>query len=208
MPKDTFFNIPEQKRDRVIDAAINEFSERSYHRSRITAITDNAGISKGSFYQYFEDKKDIFKYIIDVIVNKKLEYINHDMMKNMKDYSFFQLLREIYSSGFRFAKDNPSLVNIGNEMMSNKELQREIWNEQNDKSLDFFQQLMEMGLARDELDPEIDITLISKLLSTLNQSLGDLIYKDGEINLDDEDNIMETIDKMLYFIENGLKKKD
>ncbi|NLY51524.1 MAG: TetR/AcrR family transcriptional regulator, partial [Firmicutes bacterium] len=78
MPKDTFFNLPEDKRQRIIDAAIDEFAHRSFHDARITAIVDAAGIAKGSFYQYFEDKKDLFKYIIGLIAERKIEYINQD----------------------------------------------------------------------------------------------------------------------------------
>ena len=97
LPKETFFNLPPDKRERVIDAALDEFAERSYHDARVTAIAENAGIAKGSFYQYFEDKKDLFKYIIGLVADKKLEYINKDMMENMQDYSFFQVLRELYA---------------------------------------------------------------------------------------------------------------
>ncbi len=208
MPKETFFNLAEDKKDRVIDAAINEFSTRSYHKARITAIADNAGIAKGSFYQYFENKKDLFKYIIELTVNKKFEYINHDMLINKDKYSFFQLLREIYLSGIRFAKDNPRLVSVGNILINNKDLQREIWGEQADKNSNFYHQLLEDGLRKGELDPEIDVDLISVLLNGLNFSLIDIIYKDGKINPDILDDEMETIDKMLYFIEHGIKKRE
>jgi AcrR family transcriptional regulator len=208
MPKETFFNLPNEKRERVVDAAIEEFAQRPYHQARITAIADNAGIAKGSFYQYFKDKKDIFKYIMELIVNKKLEYINHDIIENKDNYTFFEMLREIYLSGFRFAKENPRLVDIGNKLLNNKGLQSEIWGEHQDKSSDFFQQLLAEGIAKGELERTIDTVLVSRLLNNLNYSLIDIIYKDGRIDLDDEKGMMEVIDKMLYFIENGIKKRD
>ncbi len=207
MPKDTFFNLLEKKKKRIIDAAIDEFAGHSYYKSRVTAIADNAGIAKGSFYQYFEDKKDLFKHIMELAVNKKLEYINQDMIKNKEEYDFFQLLREIYLSGIRFAKENPRFVEIGNTLLNNKELQNETWGEHKNKSSDFFQQLLEDGLARGELDPSLDTDLVSRLLTGLNYSLIDIIYKDGKIDTDDLENEMESIDKMIYFIENGIKKR-
>lgn len=208
MPKDTFFNLPDDKRERVIEAALDEFASRSYHKARVTAIADKAGIAKGSFYQYFEDKKDLFKYIMELSVNKKLEYINHDMMTNKEKYSFFKLLREIYLSGIRFARENPRLVSIGNILVNNKELRQEIWGEFKDRSTEFFKLLLEDGVARGELDPDIDTELVSRLLTGLNFSLIDIIYKDGRIEVDNLEREMEEIDKMLYFIENGLRKKD
>jgi len=208
MPKDTFFNLPDDKRERVIAAAMDEFASRSYHKARVTAIADKAGIAKGSFYQYFEDKKDLFKYIIELSVNKKLEYINHDMMVNKEKYSFFKLLREIYLSGIRFARENPRLVSIGNHLINNKELQQEIWGDFKGQTTEFFQQLLEEGLARGELDPVIDTELVARLLTGLNYSLTDIIYKDGRIEVDNLEREMKEIDKMLYFIENGIRKKD
>lgn len=208
MPTDTFFNLSDEKRERIIDAALKEFANRSYHKSRITAIADDAGIAKGSFYQYFEGKKDLFGYIMKLIVKKKFEYINQDMMVNQQKYEFFELLREMYVSGFRFAKDNPKLVAIGNKVTSNKDLLREIWGENKDQGSDFFKQLLEVGLAKGELEPSIDKNLISKILTTINYSLVDIIYKDGEFDLDDEENIMETIDEMIDFIKNGIKLRD
>lgn len=210
MPKETFFNLPEQKRARVIEAALDEFATRPYHKARITAIADQAGIAKGSFYQYFADKKDLFKYIADLIVKKKLEYLNHDMMLNKDKYGFFELLHELYLSGFRFAKENPRLVDIANNLLNNKELQRELWNDYQDQSFDYFQLLLKEGLAKGELDPTIDTALVSRLLTGINYWLGDILYKgkDGKIDLDDEAGLMETIDKMLAFIKNGIKKRE
>ncbi len=208
MPKETFFNLPGEKQERIIEAAMDEFAARSYHQARVTAIADNAGIAKGSFYQYFEDKKDLFKHLMDLSVKKKIKYINQDMMANKEKYKFFQLLREIYLSGIRFAKENPRLVAIGNDLVNNKELQQEVWGEFKDRSKDFFQLLLEEGLGRGELDPAIDIVLVSKLLTALNYSLIDLVYKDGKIDLDTFENEMEVIDKMLHFIENGIKNRN
>lgn len=210
MPKETFFNLPEHKRARVIEAALDEFATHPYHKARITAIADQAGIAKGSFYQYFADKKDLFKYIMDLVVNKKLEYLNHDMMINKDKYGFFELLHELYLSGLRFAKENPRLVDIVNNLLNSKDFQREIWGEHQDKSFDYFQLLLKEGLAKGELDPTIDTALVSRLLTGINYSLGDIIYrgKDGKIDLDDEAGLMETIDKMLAFIKNGIKKRE
>lgn len=207
MPKETFFNLPDEKRERVIEAAMDEFATRPYYKARVTAIADNAGIAKGSFYQYFEDKLDLFKHIMDLAVNKKLEYIDNDMMANKDKYSFFELLRGVYLSGIRFAKENPRLVAIADKLLNDKDLQSEIWGEYKDVSSDFFQQLLEEGVAEGELDPELDIALISRLLTALNYSLVDIVYKDGKIDLDNFDDEMETIDKMLHFIENGIKKR-
>lgn len=203
MPKDTFFNLPNEKRERVMEAAINEFAERSYHDARITAIVDNAGIAKGSFYQYFEDKKDLFKYTIELAVTKKLEYVNRDIMENMQEYSFFQLLRELYLSGFRFALEHPRLLAIGIQLQNNQALYYEIFGEHVERSYAFYEKLLKKGMADNELDPNIDLRLAGRLLTMFNYALTDLIYEDGKLDCSD----MEIIDRMLYIVENGIGLK-
>jgi AcrR family transcriptional regulator len=64
MPKQTFYNLPEEKRERLIDAAIDEFTIHSLREASITNIIKQAEIPRGSFYQYFEDLDDLFFYLI------------------------------------------------------------------------------------------------------------------------------------------------
>lgn len=208
MPKETFFNLVNEKKERVIEAAIDEFAQRPYHQARVTAIADNADISKGSFYQYFEDKKDLLKYIIELSVNKKLKYINLDMIKNRDKYSFFQLLREVYLSGFRFAKEQPKLLAVASKLANDKELYSEVFGEYKDMSSEFFLELLEKGIVEGAIDSAIDPVFIAKILTNINYTLSDFIYKDGEVDLNNIDKSMDIIDKMLYFIENGIKKRD
>ena len=61
MPKDTFYNLPDEKRALIEDVAMREFATCGYDKASISRIVDTCGISKGSFYQYFLDKKDLFK---------------------------------------------------------------------------------------------------------------------------------------------------
>ena len=64
MPKQTFFNLNEDKRKRIEDSAIKEFAEYGFYGARLNNIVQNAGIAKGSFYQYFEDLDDLFLHLI------------------------------------------------------------------------------------------------------------------------------------------------
>src|SRR5690554_5850943 len=111
MPKDTFFNLPEEKRQRVEEAAINEFADYNYESASVNRIVESAGIAKGSFYQYFEDKKDLYKHIMDIIVKKKLEYMS-PTIANPFEIDVFTLLREMYKSGLSFALSHPKLLDI------------------------------------------------------------------------------------------------
>ena len=60
MPKQTFYKLPQEKQERILAAAKREFTQVRYSDASINQIIRDAGIPRGSFYQYFEDKKDIF----------------------------------------------------------------------------------------------------------------------------------------------------
>ncbi|MCI2106379.1 MAG: TetR/AcrR family transcriptional regulator [Intestinimonas sp.] len=64
MPSTTFFNLPEEKRQRLLAAARSEFAHVPYPDVSINQIIRGAGIPRGSFYMYFQDKADLFRYLL------------------------------------------------------------------------------------------------------------------------------------------------
>ncbi len=77
MPNDTFYNLPEQKQNRIIQIAIEEFSKHDYDSASISNIVRKAGIAKGSFYQYFNSKKDCYHYLVEVASEEKLKFFQN-----------------------------------------------------------------------------------------------------------------------------------
>ncbi|MGN0664704.1 MAG: TetR/AcrR family transcriptional regulator [Negativibacillus sp.] len=73
MPKQTFFNLPEKKRNHIIDVAMEEFSKAPYQNISINHLIKSMNIPTGSFYQYFEDKKDLYFYILSFYSDAELE---------------------------------------------------------------------------------------------------------------------------------------
>ena len=58
MPTNTFLNLPIEKKKKIMNAAKSEFVEYSFYDASINRIIKNAGISRGSFYMYFENKEE------------------------------------------------------------------------------------------------------------------------------------------------------
>ncbi|WP_066248687.1 TetR/AcrR family transcriptional regulator [Neobacillus drentensis] len=73
MPKQTYFHLPKDKQDKLIDAAKGEFSRVPLHEASIANIIKSAGIPRGSFYQYFEDKEDIYYFLLNQLAQKNNE---------------------------------------------------------------------------------------------------------------------------------------
>lgn len=73
MPTKTFLRLPEEKRARLINAAWSEFTRVGYADTSINNIIKDAGISRGSFYQYFVDKGDLFSCLLEDVRNRFME---------------------------------------------------------------------------------------------------------------------------------------
>lgn len=64
MPTSTFFNLPPEKQAKLLRTAVGEFSQKPYGEVPLSKIIAGAGIPRGSFYQYFSDKTDLFVYVL------------------------------------------------------------------------------------------------------------------------------------------------
>ena len=65
MSSERFLRLPEEKRNRFLDAAWEEFTTTRFADVSINKIIKKAGIPRGSFYQYFNDKEDLFSYLLE-----------------------------------------------------------------------------------------------------------------------------------------------
>lgn len=64
MPSTTFFNLPAEKREKFLCSAREEFARVPFAETSINRIVRSAGIPRGSFYQYFADKEELFHHLI------------------------------------------------------------------------------------------------------------------------------------------------
>jgi AcrR family transcriptional regulator len=65
MPRATWDNLDERRRERVLHAAMAEFGRRGYSGGSLNVIAREAGVAKGSLFQYFEDKFDFFAHVAE-----------------------------------------------------------------------------------------------------------------------------------------------
>lgn len=102
MPSQTYFNLPKEKQDALIKAAIHEFSKVSYYDASINKMIKEAGIPRGSFYVYFKDKEDLYEYVLSRHFEKmKVEFISI-LEKNQGD--IFKTLEVFFSHILSYMK--------------------------------------------------------------------------------------------------------
>lgn len=85
MPKQTFFNLPDQKRKTLIQAAKKEFARAPYSEASIANIIKEAAIPRGSFYQYFEDKEDLYDYLLADLSERRQQSFIDSLKKHNGD---------------------------------------------------------------------------------------------------------------------------
>lgn len=92
MPTTTFFNLSNEKKNRIIDAAKDEFIKYSFYDASINRMIKEADISRGAFYMYFENKEDLFIYLIESYRSYILKEITRESSKGQYDLFEFGLL--------------------------------------------------------------------------------------------------------------------
>ncbi|HAE43264.1 MAG TPA: TetR/AcrR family transcriptional regulator [Clostridiales bacterium] len=189
MPKQTFFNLSEEKRSKITSAALEEFSEYSFSKSSINRIVAKAGIPKGSFYQYFEDKLDLYRYILQLIADDKIKYIQQ-YTKELSSGDFFDYLKATYTSGIAFAIDHPIYAKIGIFLLKEDEkMQQTIYGDLLSTGEVYVKDMILKGQENGSIRKDISADFVAFIINKLNlasteylksKTFDDTFYKNYE----------------------------
>ena len=194
MPKDTFFNLKEEKRNKIFNVALKEFAVNDYNSASINNIVEEAGISKGSMYQYFANKKDLYLYLLDQASHKKLKFISEHTEETKED--FFAMLKAMHLEGARFDLTHPKysklIINAMNESASEK--LGDIGSVLKKRSDQFFEDYIINAQREGKLRSDIDSKLLSFLVSRLSITLIDFVTEKYDFSY--QELIKNNINKM------------
>lgn len=167
MPKPTFFNLPEPKRHAIEQAALDEFSAYGFDNSNMNRIVEQSGIAKGSFYQYFEDKKDLYFHLVDRLFQKKMQTVT-PIIQDYDKHSFAYNLEALFNAGLALASEDTRLYRLGEDFAT---LQRPFVMEFTEKykpqAMDTYRLLLAQANAGGELRENLDLSLISVFIDAL-----------------------------------------
>ena len=94
MIKRTFYNLPPEKREKIIDVTRKEFRKGNKKKITINSVIKSAGISRGSFYQYFDDKLDLVELMTNDMMDKMVGFIKNELIEDGGD--MFQVPMKIF----------------------------------------------------------------------------------------------------------------
>lgn len=90
MPKRTFNRLDEDKKERILRSAIEEFQAHGFEKAKVGEIAQKAGVAKGSIYQYFDDKKELFIYSVSWTLEYFMKIIDRQTpLQDMDVYDYF-----------------------------------------------------------------------------------------------------------------------
>ncbi len=193
MPNQTFFNLPNKKRQTITDLAIAEFANNDYQNASITKIVKQAKIAKGSFYQYFEDKKELYLYLVDLANKEKLAFMQQAKPPE-SNMGFFPYLRWLFSVGTKFDLTHPALSQIINRAVyGDIPFREEVLAMTQASSNEYLKQLVQNGIEQGDVANDINLDMAVFAINTLGEGLRH--YIPAQLGLDTKQLVEKGVDK-------------
>ena len=210
MPKQTFLNLPEEKRKAFIETALDEFANNDYNTASVSKIVEKAGIAKGSVYQYFEDKQDLFMYLLDVSNQEMLGVIQQSPPPD-PHADFFETLRWQMSAAVRASVKFPIHSRLARRAYTSPLPFRDtILKKAKKVREEHFRALVARAQASGHLNPKLDPAVVSFMVQGLMNDMGSFLQsKFGKRRGDwvTLPEVSEVFDQVIEVLRNGLGSK-
>ena len=164
MPKKTFINLNSEKKQKIEQAIEKEFSKTSFEKASISNIVEYAQIPRGSFYQYFEDKEDAIKYILQKYMKREKEIMKEFLLKNRGD--IFETSIDIYEYLTNKSKEENKLNLYKNVLDELKKNNINIFQEEKECKIDD-----SINIEMLDIKNQDDIKYIMRIISTITRTI-------------------------------------
>jgi len=208
-----------EKRNDLINAALLEFGEKGYENASLNNILKEAGISKGTFYYHYENKEDLYMYLMDILVEEKFKFLSRRMDSIDVNEDIFTKLKLTIKLGMEFASKNPQINKFSQSFI--KEFGTESQNQIMEKyfidrsgyldgltkkydfeSIDYVGELIEEGYARGEIREDLPKKFVKQIVNYLFYNLQRIV------NTDNLDEYGAAANNLVDFIKGGLKNNN
>ena len=201
MPTATYFNLPPEKRMRIFQASVNEFAERNVEAANLSNIVSEAKISRGSIYQYFADKDDLYIHVVESLREKRAEYARpaFDLYKKEPFLVFFEML---YIRNGEFFLKNPQQLEVGKHMYSHAHgVSRKLIQKYQNHYRELFLIAIDYDMDRGMIRSDINRAVLADLCVHFLTDVFIFQYLDNYLSIGD---IREQTMQMMTIIKNGV----
>jgi TetR/AcrR family transcriptional regulator, fatty acid metabolism regulator protein len=194
---------PKSRKDRIMDAALRIFAEKTFQEATISEISKEAGVSEATIYEYFGTKEDLLFAIPEKISNDTLEE-SQQVLPYIKDVE--GRMRAILLSYIKLYHNNPhysALVLL--QLMSNKRFRQTAAHEAIRRSAHGLLDCIRDGIADGTFRPDADAYLIRSMLMGTVEHLFIHWHMQGMPKR--EKNIIDMLDPFLEIVLSGIRAK-
>lgn len=185
MPTQTFLNLPAEKREAFTRLALAEFADHDYATASITKIVARAGIAKGSVYQYFADKRELFLYLVDVAQQTLLGALG-GLPPPDPTTDIWATLRWQMTGSVRVALAHPVHARLLRRAYTAAlPFREEVAARGREAAHSHYLTLLEHGAARGEVRPGLDLELAATLIAAVVNEVSALLV--ARLGLSPED---------------------
>ncbi len=186
-------NTKNDTRKRLLQAAVQEFSRSGYAKTNINEVSLKAGFGKGTIYNYFDNKFDLFITVIREIM-EEISLILHASIEGIDDP--LEMLRQAILADFRYFEENRDLIIlILRESYSSEREHHGEFIAATAPLFNFYRQLIELGVRegcfRQDINPLLaclQFLGMSENLILMQYAIGDEIGTSEELAM----SVMET----------------
>lgn len=104
-----FYRLEKEKQERIINAALKEFARNGYDKASTNEIVKEAEIAKGSLFSYFNNKKELYLFLLDYVM-KLIDQIYAEV--GWQETDFFARMRQLGAVKYKIYKKYPSAFNF------------------------------------------------------------------------------------------------
>ncbi len=195
MPKKTFSKISEEKRDRVLEEAARLFAERGFSQSDMAELASRASVAKGSLYDYFESKEDLYISVCRYALRRSREAVYGGIKSN---WDIYRQVNHIFRQGAAFSFAHPEYIQMylqitspGMEVFADA-LSREV----EGYTANHLKTLIREGIKSGIVRADININLTAFLINTLYiVFLASLVSRHYEIRMQEYLEILGPLNK-------------
>lgn len=217
MPTKTYHHLPEEKRLQIEKAAIAEFAANPLQSASINAIVNQAGIAKGSFYQYFENIDDLHGHILNIVSKKKLEVIN-SLPLDSASLDTFRYLRRVLQAAVEFQIRYPDLASIERFQRMNSPKPSSVDPETGERvSGDGrFHAFLTQGILCDDIATWVDVDMAAFMLEIVEGGIAPYLVEriggkvpaiaSGKLASDYDRTTQDLFDNLMDIIEAGMAR--
>lgn len=207
MPKATFFNLNEARKDEILAAALDEFSRFSYQEASINRICKKADVAKGSFYQYFEDKLDLYAYLISRAMDEKMGTFGA-LMQSFQQMDFLSQIEAFYVAGIEYAIKYPKYSELAKRFSEERQMdvKQAILKGNSARAYAFYEQLIDQAKAKQTIRETVNTRALAMLISALNDSvMAYLTETFGTIDYErDKEELLKFVSHQIDILKNGI----